>query len=229
MSIKSGILLINKPAGPSSHDIVNEVRKITGIKKVGHAGTLDPFASGLLVVLVGREATKKQKQFLNKDKEYLAKIHLGIKTDSYDKTGKETSVYDGILPTKEEVKLVLRDFKGELLQMPPAFSAKKVKGKKAYQLARQGKDVKLDPCKVEVKEIEFLKYASPIIELRILCSAGTYIRSLAHDLGQKLTCGAFLEELVRTKSGNFVLRDSVELETLNSANYSKYLISLEKI
>jgi tRNA pseudouridine55 synthase len=224
----SGIVLINKPAGPTSHDIVDEMRRITGIRKIGHAGTLDPFAKGLLVVLVGREATKRQSEFLTKDKEYLAVLKLGAETDSYDKTGKITNIYKGKLPAKKEIEAALKKFKGEILQTPPAYSAKKVKGKKAYQLARQGKEVKLEPVHITIKEIKITKYKPPYLKLKIKCGAGTYIRALARDIGKTLGCGAYLEELIRVKSGNFSLKDALSLSEFTPENWQEALIGVDK-
>lgn len=224
----SGLLLINKQAGPSSHDVVMHIRRISGIKKIGHAGTLDPLAQGVLVILIGREATKKQQKFLNKDKEYIAIIYLGIETDSYDKTGRIMKRHHGALPSQEEIKKVLKKFEGNQLQVPPTFSAKKIQGKKAYQLARQGKKVKLKPQKITIFHLSLLDYQKPQLKLKIVCSAGTYIRSLANDLGKALGCGAHLSELTRTKSGDLSLKDAVELKNLNRRNWQKQIKPIER-
>ncbi|TRZ80107.1 tRNA pseudouridine(55) synthase TruB [bacterium] len=224
----SGFLLINKPAGPTSHDIVDKLRTITGIRKIGHAGTLDPFAEGLLVVLIGREATKKQSDFLKKDKEYIATLFLGDETDTYDKTGKIVNKHSGQLPTKDQIKKVLKKFKGEILQTPPIYSAKKIKGKKAYELARKGKEVSLKPSKINIKKLELLRYNVPCLVLCVMCSAGTYIRSLAHDIGRELGCGAYLEKLIRIKSGKFDLKDAIDLDKLTSKNWQKLLCDIDK-
>jgi len=228
MTKTSGIILINKPAGPSSHDIVNYVRRTVGAKKVGHAGTLDPFAEGLLVVLIGRDATKEQKKFLNSDKEYIATIKIGIETDTYDKTGNVMNIYKKILPSENEIKIILKSFIGKINQVPPSFSAKKIQGRRAYKLAREGKKIELKPVEILIKKITFLNYKVPLLQLKVLCSAGTYIRSLAHDIGQKLGCGAYLEKLIRTRVGNLNLKNSIDLDELTEKNWTEHLMGLEK-
>jgi len=227
--MNSGILLINKPAGPTSHDIVDQLRHVTGIKKIGHAGTLDPFAEGLLVMLIGREATKRQSEFLKKDKEYVATLFLGATTDTYDRTGQITKKHEGELPTKKEIEKVLIKFRGEILQIPPAYSAKKINGERAYKLAREGKEVKLKPNGVNIKELKLLSYNVSNLMIQVSCSSGTYIRSLAYDIGGLLGCGAYLQKLTRIKSGQLDLNKSVNLEDLTKKNWVKYLLCLEKI
>ena len=224
----SGFLLINKPAGPTSHDIVDKVRKITGVKRVGHTGTLDPFAEGLLIILIGREATKKQIEFLKKDKEYIATLLLGAETDTYDKTGKIANEYNDKLPIKEKIEEVLKKFEGEILQTPPIYSAKKIKGKKAYELAREGKKVDLKPVKVTIGAIKVISYKVPCLKFHVLCSVGTYIRSLSHDIGRELGCGGYLKKLIRTKSGKFELKDAIGLNKLTSKNWQKLLLDIDK-
>jgi tRNA pseudouridine55 synthase len=224
----SGIILINKPAGPSSHDIVNYVRKTVSVKKVGHAGTLDPFAEGLLVILIGRDATKEQRKFLNSDKEYIATMKIGTETDTYDKTGNIMNIYKKILPSEKEIKIILKSFIGKINQVPPSFSAKKIQGRRAYKLAREGKKVELKPVEILIKRIALLNYDAPLLQLKILCSTGTYIRSLAHDIGQKLNSGAHLEKLVRTKVGNLNLKNSIDLDELTEKNWTENLMGLEK-
>jgi len=224
----SGIILINKPAGPSSHDIVNHVRRTVGAKKVGHAGTLDPFAEGLLVVLIGRKATKGQGKFLNSDKEYIATMKIGAETDTYDKTGKTVSINNSAYPSKREIRIVLKSFIGKINQVPPSFSAKKIRGRRAYKLAREGKKIELKPVEILIKKITLLNYNAPLLQLKILCSTGTYIRSLAHDIGQKLNSGAYLEKLIRTKVGKFKLEKAIEINRLTDKNWTKHLMGLEK-
>lgn len=218
-----GILNIYKPSGPSSHDIVAKIRKITGIKKVGHAGTLDPFAEGLLIVLIG-SATKLQFKFMNMDKTYVATLKLGAISDTYDKTGriKKTKGTKGI--TKRKLKGVLRDFIGEIKQTPPAYSAIKIKGKKAYELARRGEKVRLKSRKVKIYNIKVLDYKYPRLKIEVRCGKGTYIRSLANDIGQKLSTGAYLEKLIRAEIGDFNIKNSVKLDKLNSRNWTKKII-----
>jgi tRNA pseudouridine55 synthase len=223
--MNSGILLINKPAGPTSHDVVDQIRQITGIKKVGHAGTLDPFAEGLLVVLIGREATKRQAEFLHKNKEYIATLFMGAETDTYDKTGKIIRECGGISLTQKEIEGVLSSFRGKILQTPPVYSAKKINGKRAYKLAREGKEIKLEPNKVNIKKLKLLNYEDPRFALQVLCSAGTYIRSLAHDIGHELGSCAYLERLIRTKSGNFDIKNAIKVAELNNKNWQKHLLT----
>jgi len=210
------ILLINKPPGPTSHDIVDDVRKITGESRVGHTGTLDPFAEGLLIVLVGREATKRQAEFLKLDKEYIATLRFGAETDTDDITGSSLSFARdrGQKITINDTKRVIQKFIGEISQIPPAYSAIKIKGKKAYELARKGEKPKLEPRKINIYNIKILNYEWPLLELTVQCSSGTYIRALARDIGRDLGCGAYLEKLIRTKIGKYSLTDAVTIDAL---------------
>ena len=197
------VLNINKPSGWTSFDVVKKIRNLVGVKKVGHAGTLDPFATGVLVICTGK-ATKRINEFVETSKEYIGEIFFGIETDSYDITGQVVANYDGIKkPSLEKIKDVLTDFKGEIMQVPPMFSALKVKGKRLYHLARQGKTVEREPRKVTVHALDILDYDYPVLKVRVHCSKGTYIRSLAHDIGQRLEVGAHLKSLERTKVGDF--------------------------
>ncbi len=223
----SGILIINKPAGPTSHDIVDEIRKISGIKQVGHTGTLDPFAEGLLIILVGK-ATKLQSHFMNMNKTYLAALKLGKTTDTYDITGIKSQITSTKLQTitKSQIQNILNTFIGEIEQMPPAFSAIKIKGHKAYELARKGIKPNLQSRKVKIYDIKILDYKYPKLEIEVKCGKGTYIRSLAHDIGQKLNCGAYLEKLVRTQIGKFNIKNSVKMSKLTSNNWQKYLLKI---
>ena len=222
---KLGFILINKPIGITSHDVVNKLREITRIKKIGHSGTLDPFADGLLILAIGREFTKKLFNFQKKDKEYIATLKLGAVSDSFDKEGKISEIKIKKIPTKKEIENVLNTFLGEIEQMPPIFSAKKIKGKKAYQLARKGVRVDLKPQKVKIYKISLLDYRFPFLKIKINCSYGTYIRSLANELGEKLGCGAYLENLTRTKIGDFSIKNAIELSKLNQQNWTNYLYS----
>jgi tRNA pseudouridine55 synthase len=217
MSETAGYLLIDKPKGKTAFHLVAVLRKLLGIKKIGHSGTLDPMATGVMVMLIGREYTKLSDQFLSENKEYLAKVHLGIETDTYDAEG-QSLITSSLVPTLEDIKKAIADFQGEIEQIPPMFSAKKINGQKLYHLARQGKTVERAPVRVKL-ETELLSYEYPFIDLRVNCSKGTYIRSLAHDLGRKLKCGAHLTELVRTRSGSFHLRDCLNLESLYSPDF----------
>ena len=209
--MKSGIYNIFKPAGPTSHDIINQVRKMSGEKRVGHAGTLDPFAEGVLIVAVSREYTKKLGQFLKQDKTYRTTVRLGAESDTFDLTGKIKNIDVKQKPSKKEILKTLDKFIGEIEQIPPSFSAIKIKGKKAYELARKGIAPNLKPRKVKIHSIKILKYKWPYLEIETKVSSGTYIRSLAHDLGQTLKIGGYLEKLVRIKTGSFNLQKSLRL------------------
>lgn len=219
----NGYFLANKPAGWTSYDVVKLLKKKLGLKKIGHAGTLDPNALGLLIILVGK-ATKKFDYFQNLEKEYEAVVYLGKTTDTYDVEGKTMSEYKGkIKIKKDEFLKILKSFEGESLQTPPAFSALKIKGKPAYKLARKGELPKLTPRRIFIKKIELQKISIPRIYLKIICSSGTYIRSLVYDLGGKLGYGAFLEKLKRTRIGSFNLKDAKPPELLNLADLKEDL------
>jgi len=214
----SGILLVNKAKGTNSFSLVRILRKLTKVQKIGHAGTLDPLATGVMVMLIGRQYTRKSQDFLNKDKEYEAIVFLGKTTDSYDQEGTVTST-STIVPSLAEVELALKEFQGEVLQTPPMFSAKKINGKKLYELARKGVEIDRQPCKVHLKTT-FLSYSYPFLSLHVECSKGTYIRSIAHDLGQKLGCGAHLYELVRKRVGPYSLSACVDEQELKNPNFT---------
>lgn len=220
---KSGLLLINKPQGPTSHDIVDRVREITGVEKVGHTGTLDPQASGLLILLVSREATKQQNKFLNLRKEYEAIMKLGEETDTLDAQGEITNIYEGDWPDQQEIESVLKQFKDSYHQVPPAYSAKRVEGERAYKLARKGEQPKLEPQRVEIYKLELIDYDQPELEIGVECSKGTYIRALARDIGKKLGCGAHLTFLKRTQIGDYSLEDAVSIADLSSSSWDDYL------
>jgi tRNA pseudouridine55 synthase len=208
-AVQDALYVINKPPGPTSFAQVAKIRRLLGIKKAGHAGTLDPAASGVLLVLAG-QATRIARYFEALDKEYRAVIRLGMETDSYDLTGKiinEKPVPDSLSP--EKLEMVLEKFQGKIMQAPPAFSALKQNGQPLYKAARQGKPVEVKPRPVEIHGIELEKIILPEITIKVRCSKGTYIRSLAHDLGRELGCGAALAGLVRTAVGEFVLRNAV--------------------
>ncbi len=212
-----GFLLVDKIPGKTSFFPVKCIRKITGVKKVGHAGTLDPFASGLLIFLIGKNYTRLSERFLHLDKEYIATICFGKTTDSYDIDGKVCST-SPLIPSKEDISEALKDFQGDVLQTPPMFSAKKVNGKKLYELARSGITIERKPCAVNIST-EFISYEYPYLELKVTCSKGTYIRSIAHDLGEKLKCGAYLHKLKRTRIGPFNLTDSISSDMLEKSNF----------
>ncbi|MGK5595536.1 MAG: tRNA pseudouridine(55) synthase TruB [Parachlamydiaceae bacterium] len=208
MSSPEGILLINKPQGKTSFSLVGALRRILKVKTIGHAGTLDPLATGVMVLMVGKKYTRLSSQLLCQEKEYLAEISFGKTTDSYDSDGEVTSS-SPLVPMRKDVEEALRSFQGEIFQIPPMFSAKKVNGQKLYDLARKGKMIEREPVKVTV-ETRFIDYSYPKLVLKVCCSKGTYIRSIAHDLGQNLGCGAFLSGLTRLRSGPFLLEDCID-------------------
>lgn len=224
----SGFLLIDKPKGMTSHDVVDFLRKITKIKRIGHAGTLDPLATGLLIVGISRAATKKLSLFQKMEKEYEAKIRLGAVSDTFDAEGKITLFNVKEIPKRETIERVLKNFLGKIKQIPPPFSAKKIGGKKAYELARKGIFPKLKEIELEIYEIELVKYEWPILEIRIRCSSGTYVRTLAHEIGQKLGTGGYVEELRRTKIGEFSVEKAKKLSEISPENWRKFLLKLIK-
>ncbi len=208
--MNEGILIINKPVGLTSFAVVYRLRKILHVQKIGHGGTLDPFATGVLVMLVGRKYTRLASTFLTDDKEYLATLQLGSATDTYDCTGTRVAFSD-VRPTREEIDTAVAHFQGTFEQIPPMFSAKKVQGKRLYELARKGKEVERRPslvtCQVTVQRYEY-----PNLYLHITCSKGTYVRSLGSDIGLMLGSYAFVSELTRVRSGRFTLADSISLD-----------------
>lgn len=209
MEAQGGILLLDKPVGPTSHDIVARARKAAGIRRVGHAGTLDPFASGLLILLLG-PATRLSEHLLGLDKEYLATARLGVTTDTGDPEGEIVEESTGWMELERTtIGEALASFRGKILQEPPAFSAKKVRGEAAHRRVRRGESVTLEPVEVKIHEIELLEVASPSVQFRVRCSSGTYIRSLARDLGMKLQVGAHLTDLRRTRIGRFSLEQAL--------------------
>lgn len=214
---QGAILLINKPYGWTSFNVVNKIkhliRKGKGYKKlkVGHAGTLDPLATGLLVICIGK-ATKLVETFINDDKEYIATFRLGQTTPSFDMETQMNQEFPIDHITAELVEKTVKSFLGEQSQIPPIFSAKFVQGKRAYDLARQGVEMELKPVKIFFHELEIIKFELPNLTLRVRCSKGTYIRSLARDLGAALNSGAYLADLVRTGSGKFKLSDAKGLD-----------------
>jgi len=204
----SGFLLVDKPVGPTSHDIVDAARRLLRTKKIGHAGTLDPFASGLLILAVGA-MTKEVSKFVGLDKAYDATLRLGATSDTMDRTGVITEQKDCAPVSRETFEEALKGFRGDLDQVPPMYSAKKVGGKKLYELAREGKEVERKPVRVTILELELLEYAWPTAKIRTRVSSGTYIRALADDIGKALGCGAYLEELRRTRIGTYDVKDAV--------------------
>lgn len=220
-------LLVDKDKGITSHDVVNKIRKITGEKRVGHAGTLDPNASGLLIVAVGRDSTKDLwKKYGNLKKTYIAEITLGEERETDDAEGNFIYKSDNTkVFKKEDIVKVLNGFVGEKMQMPPLYSAIKIKGKKAYDLARRGINLSLSPRKVHIYSIKLIKYHHPLLEIEVIVSSGTYVRALARDIGKKLGCGAYLSNLRRTKIGKFKVENSIEVNKLNRVNIKNCVLS----
>ena len=211
--ILDGLILVHKPAQLTSHDVVDSIRNILKIRKVGHFGTLDPWATGLLIIAVGK-ATRLFPLFLQSSKTYESQIRLGWATDTFDLLGRPTSPQAETFPDKETILQAMKVFRGNILQVPPLYSAKKHKGKPLYVLARKNQTIELEPCPVTVHIFELKFYSPPLLDCVIRCSSGTYIRSLAHDLGQKLGCGAHLVKLVRTSIDPFDLEESRHLEEI---------------
>jgi len=210
--VSEGILLVNKPRGNTSFSIVAALRRLLGVATIGHTGTLDPFATGLLVILIGRKYTRLSQQLLNGDKSYSAQLLLGVDTETYDCDGKVTG-RSSHQPPLQQVEEALTHFQGDVEQIPPMFSAKKIQGRRLYQLARQGITVERQPQKVSLAT-ELVHYGYPEMQLTVRCSKGTYIRSIAHDLGRRLGCGAHLTALMRLTCGSFSLHQALDGELL---------------
>lgn len=210
-----GILVLDKPSGLRSFSLVSLLRRLTKVKKIGHAGTLDPIATGVMIMLIGKTYTSLSSTFLHQDKSYQTKIFLGKSTTTYDTEGEETST-STIVPSIEMVKKAIDLYQGDISQTPPPFSAKKYKGKKYYEYARKGIFLTPPPEKKHLK-ISLIDYQYPYLHLDVKCSSGTYIRSLAHDIGQTLGCGGHIEELRRTSSGVFTLEQCHRIEELKNS------------
>jgi tRNA pseudouridine55 synthase len=208
-----GVLVVDKPAGITSHDVVDRVRRLAKTRKVGHLGTLDPMATGVLPLVMGR-ATRLAQFFTANEKGYDGRISFGYSTDTYDREGAATCAAVEPQFSREELEEALHGFRGKIRQTPPPFSAKKIAGTPAYRLARKQIAVELEPVEVEVHALELAEFDGKRARVRVRCSAGTYLRSIAHDLGRQLGCGAFLEELRRTVSGEFGENDAHTLEEL---------------
>ncbi len=212
----NGFLVIDKPAGITSHDVVDRARRILGIRKIGHLGTLDPLGVGVLVLAIGK-ATKAVRYFVDDDKEYTTTVRLGVITDTQDLDGTVLEQRD-VNVTNEEFAHVLEQFRGEIQQVPPMVSAKKIGGKRLYKLHRQGIEVEREPKTVTIYEIDFRDFSPPEATFHVHCSKGTYIRTLCADIGEVLGCGGAMAWLRRTKSGFFTIEDAVTLEELEQKN-----------
>jgi tRNA pseudouridine55 synthase len=213
VEIVNGVIVVDKPAGMTSHDVVNRVRRITGNRKIGHLGTLDPLATGVLPLVVGR-ATRLAQFFTTSDKKYDARIRFGYSTDTYDREGVSTSEPVEPIFTREDLEAALGHFRGTFMQTPPPVSAKKVGGQPAYKLARKQIAVELKPVEVTVFALDLVGFGEGCARVLAHCSAGTYVRAIAHELGTRLGCGAFVDELRRTASGDFTEEQSHTLEAL---------------
>lgn len=226
----SGILNIDKPAGMTSHDVVARVRRMSGQRRVGHAGTLDPAATGVLVVCLG-QATRVAEYLMASDKIYRARIRLGVSTDTHDAEGQVTATAE-VDVGEEEGRRALASFVGSIQQVPPMYSALKHQGVPLYKLARQGIVLERKPRSIEIHDIELLDWTPPLLTIRVNCSPGTYIRALARDLGQKLGCGAHLQSLTRLASGRFTLEEAVSLgelaEALAEGNWQEFIHPLDE-
>lgn len=226
----NGILNILKPPGMTSHDVVSNIRKITGIKKVGHTGTLDPGAAGVLPICIGK-STKIVDYLMNDRKIYICEIKFGNKTDTYDKYGKFISEEDNNVDHIQltDILKALDSFKGVITQKPPAFSAIKIGGKRAYDLAREGIDVQIPLRKVVIYDIKILNYNLPYLMLQIECSKGTYIRSICNDIGDILKCGSYMNFLIRTQTGSFNIKNSCILQQIDRDNVKDFIISPDNV
>ncbi|HAZ28595.1 MAG TPA: tRNA pseudouridine(55) synthase TruB [Candidatus Magasanikbacteria bacterium] len=222
----SGFLLIDKPKDWTSHDVVGYLRKITGIKKIGHSGTLDPFATGLLIVGIGRNATKQLDQFKALDKTYEATLKLGEISDTYDETGKIKRLPPLLSPlTNGKIEKIISTFLGKKTQIPPMYSAKKVGGKKLYELARKGIEIKRQPIDIEIYDMHMLAYDYPLLTIVVSCSSGTYIRTLVHDIGEALQCGAYCKELQRTQIGPYRIENAHDVKTIEAEQMENYFVA----
>ena len=226
-----GVLVVNKHQGPTSHDIVNMIRKLYHTKKVGHTGTLDPMATGVLVILIGR-AAKAAEYLVSDEKKYEATLRLGITTDTEDITGKITSEYNGNMPSEDEVALAVSGFIGKSDQIPPMYSALKIDGKKLVDLARKGEEIERKARPIEIYQAECEKLTDKDYRLSVHCSGGTYIRTLCRDIGEKLGCGGTMATLKRTQTGSFSIEQSVtidELKNMSEEDLTKKLIPTESL
>ncbi len=226
-----GAVLIDKPVGPTSHDVVDAIRRKFGIKKVGHCGTLDPNATGLLIIVLGK-GTKLSEKLMGGDKVYEGTMKFGETTSSYDADGELTASLPVPPMTLDELNETATTFQGDQMQMPPMVSAIKVGGVPLYKLARKGIEIERKPRLVRIYNFRFLNYEEPIASFRIGCTKGTYVRSIAHDIGQKLGCGAHLKTLRRLVSGSFDVTNAISLDPvlkLSSAELEKRVIPFLKL
>ncbi|MEK7073385.1 MAG: tRNA pseudouridine(55) synthase TruB [Patescibacteria group bacterium] len=222
-AVPSGFLAIDKPVDWTSHDVVAKLRRITGVKTIGHAGTLDPFATGLLIVGIGREATKRLSEFQKQEKEYVATARFDGMSDTDDVTGKISPSRVEGQPKTENIRTAFAAEVGTRQQVPPAYSAKKIGGKKMYDLARAGTPVEAKPTEITIRVIEVTRIAWPDVDFTLTCSTGTYVRAVARDVGERLGTGGYLTALRRTKSGNRSVSDAMPIERLTPETWKTFL------
>ncbi|MCR4397016.1 MAG: tRNA pseudouridine(55) synthase TruB [Candidatus Saccharicenans sp.] len=227
-----GLIIVDKPAGWTSHDVVLKLRKTLRLKRIGHGGTLDPLATGVLLVTVG-QATRLFPYLAGMDKTYSGEIRLGLATDTYDSQGKPLGPEKTFFPKEKELAAVVASFVGEISQLPPPYSAKKINGQPAFKLARRGLQLELQPVNIVIHRFLVLDYAPPLVKFLVECSSGTYIRSLAHDLGQKLDCGAHLTALRRLAVGRYTEEEALTPgkieELVREKAFDRFLLPLEKL
>jgi tRNA pseudouridine55 synthase len=228
----NGVIVVDKPADWTSHDVVLHLRRILRIKKIGHTGTLDPLATGVLLITIG-QATKLFPYLSRMDKTYSGEVRFGQATETYDSQGGPIGPECSDFPEEKDLRKISESFKGEIIQIPPSFSAKKVNGQPAFKLARQGLTPNLSPIKVKIYRFLIIEYQPPVLKFLIECSSGTYIRTLAHDLGQKLGCGAHLSQLRRLAVGKYTEEEAFNLdqikEMVDKLEFSKFIIPMENL
>lgn len=228
----TGFLLVDKPAGITSHDVVDKLRRITGIRKIGHAGTLDPFATGLLILAIGRESTKQISAFVGMDKEYSAEFVLGATSETLDSESEIIKTPSSSSFEKEDVEKAMKSLTGKIDQIPPMYSAIKINGKKLYELARKGETIERPPRKITIHSFELMLKPKieddlTILDVTINCSSGTYIRSLARDLAEKLGTTGYVRKLRRNSIGEYQIMNAVSLNSLDSDNWTEQLIHVK--
>ncbi|MBI4836282.1 MAG: tRNA pseudouridine(55) synthase TruB [Candidatus Abawacabacteria bacterium] len=206
--------LIHKPSGITSHDVISQMRKVLGIKRIGHAGTLDPLASGLMIVAVGND-TKLLEYVVGLDKKYQCTFRLGATSDTYDNEGTIIVMAGAPMIGENDLKRVLQEFTGDIYQVPPQYSAIKIQGKKAYEYAREGQSITIPPRLISMYSLELVNFSYPDVTIAVHCSSGTYIRTLAHDIGKRLNSGAYVTKLIRTNIGNSSLTEAIDLATVD--------------
>lgn len=222
------IFTVYKPKGPTSFDIIAKIKKVTGEQKVGHAGTLDPLAEGVLVVALGREATKNLSQIVKKEKEYIADIKLGLSSSTDDEEGVKRITQNVKRITLNRIEKVLEKFVGQIKQVPPVYSAIKVNGQRAYKLARAGKVVELQSRPVEIKSLKILKYKFPNLKIKVVCGPGVYIRSLARDIGKSLSVTAYMSDLKRTRIGQFKISNAMSIDDIAKRYLAQHIGILKR-